>query len=308
MSRMNYTDEAGNTRQCHTSWYRGEHLNFIPSKTDLQDPEALDKYILKGWVPDEPILTYEDKFLAVGSCFASHIARWLTKQKKMNTKTPPGQPPLIRHGAGFVNTFTLRQQFEWALKGIEPHTRVLVEKNKGEFLNLDIGPRMKAKTKKLVLASDAFILTLGLSEVWYEKETGAVFFSAVPEKMYDSEKHAFRVSTVEENLQNLRAILGALREVKPEAPVVFTLSPVPLIATFRPISCITANQVSKAILRVAVDELLRESNDPNLYYWPSYEIVLDYFGPNAYMEDRRHIFQEVIDTIMEAFARKFIKP
>ena len=49
-----------------------------------------------------------------------------------------------------------------------------------------------------------------------------------------------------------------MRRHNPRAHIVFTLSPVPLNATFRGVSCVSANSVSKAILRVAVDELLRE--------------------------------------------------
>jgi hypothetical protein len=37
---------------------------------------------------------------------------------------------------------------------------------------------------------------------------------------------------------------------------------VPLAATFRGVSCVTANAASKAILRVAVDELMREEEQP----------------------------------------------
>ena len=36
---------------------------------------------------------------------------------------------------------------------------------------------------------------------------------------------------------------------------------VPLAATFRGVSCVTANAASKAILRVAVDELMREEEE-----------------------------------------------
>ena len=80
----------------------------------------------------------------------------------------------------------------------------------------------------------------------------------MPSDRFDPARHGVRVSTVQENLHNLREIVALLRKHVPAAVVVFTLSPVPLSATFRGVSCVTANAVSKAILRVAVDELLRE--------------------------------------------------
>jgi hypothetical protein len=95
------------------------------------------------------------------------------------------------------------------------------------------------------------------------------------------------VSSVGENVANLREIVRLIRKHVPRAAIVFTLSPVllsadgllhqvpallllprmtsdclphqvPLAATFRGVSCVTANAASKAILRVAVDELMRE--------------------------------------------------
>ena len=44
-----------------------------------------------------------------------------------------------------------------------------------------------------------------------------------------------------------------MRKHVPHASVVLTLSPVPLAATFRGVSCVTANAASKATLRAAVD-------------------------------------------------------
>jgi hypothetical protein len=90
--------------------------------------------------------------------------------------------------------------------------------------------------------------------------------------------------------------------------VIFTLSPVPLIATFRPVSCISANSVSKAVLRVAVDELMRENRaDDRLFYFPSFEIVTGYFR-DPYTRDNRHVRPRVVQTIMEAFARHYVTP
>ena len=90
-----------------------------------------------------------------------------------------------------------------------------------------------------------------------------------------------------------------IRQHAPEARLIFTLSPVPLLATFRPVSCISANTVSKAILRVAVDELFVKE-DPRLHYWPSYEIVLEGFE-NSLKPDNRHVREEVLAFIMALF-------
>lgn len=84
------------------------------------------------------------------------------------------------------------------------------------------------------------------------------------------------------------------------------MSPVPLAATFRPVSCITANSVSKASLRVAIDEVMREfATDANLFYFPSYEIVTSYLD-DAMGVDLRHPRPETVDLIMQAFQNAFL--
>lgn len=299
-------DAAGHKRGFGSSWYRGEDCHFTPAKADLAHQDALDQYILGGWVPDHPLFPLSANVLAVGSCFAQHIGKWFTaRQTKAGT---PSTANFIRYGAGFINTFTLRQQFEWALGYRETKGETLYVRNQEGLNRLHTTPKVRDASRQLILDAEVFILTLGLSEVWCDKQTGEVFFSAIPTEVHDPDRHEFRVSTVTENLSNLRAILRLIREVKPVAPVIFTLSPVPLVATFRPVTCITANQVSKAILRVAVDELMRGTMDRNHYYWPSYEIVRDFIGPDAYEEDRRHITAATVNLIMEAFARHYVQP
>jgi hypothetical protein len=123
--------------------------------------------------------------------------------------------------------------------------------------------------------------------------------------MFDENVHAFRISSVEENYRNIEAIRALVRQHVPNASLIFTLSPVPLMATFRPVSCITASSVSKAILRVAIDEFVRaHSDDKKLFYFPAYEIVKEYFR-DPYEDDNRHPTPEVIATVMRHFEKHY---
>jgi hypothetical protein len=80
-----------------------------------------------------------------------------------------------------------------------------------------------------------------------------------------------------------------------------------LAATFSPTSCITANSVSKASLRLAIDELMRENaEDHRLYYFPSYEIVTS-FLEDPWGDDLRHPRPEAVAYIMDAFARHYLR-
>lgn len=302
------------SRRLHRTWYRGPTCNFTPSMINLGEPDAVADYIVKGWAPEQPIIAPDASILAVGSCFAQYVVQHLRKTRRRLKVNNGMNVNVIACGAGFVSTFTLRQQFEWALglREIESATLYIEDgENEHGLPGLKLLPTDAAtreRTRQTITAADMFILTLGLSEIWYDKKSGDAFFGAVPSVAFNPSKHAFRVTSVEENRDNLTALCSAIRNHRPNAPIVLTLSPVPLTATFRPVSCLTANCVSKSILRVAVDEMVRESDDPLLFYWPSYEIVTDFFGArDAYHEDRRHVKPEVVATIMDLFERFFVK-
>ncbi len=203
-----------------------------------------------------------------------------------------------------VNTFAIRQQLEWALGDREIPENLWFGPNK-EIAAVD--PVIREQTHEIINATEVFIITLGLSEIWYDKRSGDAFWRAIPASLFDPAKHGFRLSTVEENFDNLVAIRRCIKRARPDARVVVTLSPIPLMATFRPISCLTANSVSKAVLRVAIDQFMTDvQGDPNVFYFPSYEIVQELF-PNGRQEDNRHLKPEVINFVMETFLRHYCK-
>jgi hypothetical protein len=77
------------------------------------------------------------------------------------------------------------------------------------------------------------------------------------------------------------------------------------MAAFRPVSCLTASSVSKAIPRVAIDQLMRAfPDDPTLLYFPACENVKEFFA-DAYQEDNWHPKPEIIDFVMQMFARTY---
>tara|TARA_R100000152_G_C6674180_1_gene109719 strand:- start:147 stop:740 length:594 start_codon:yes stop_codon:yes gene_type:complete len=196
----------------------------------------------------------------------------------------------------------MRQQFEWAFEDKTFSKDLWYDGDK--ILNEQRND-IKEYTKKTFQNTDVFVLTLGLSEVWYNKQTNEVFWRGIPKSQFNPDIHGFKVSSFKENYDNLEVIYNLIRKHKPNSTIIFSVSPVPLIATFRPNSCITSNSVSKAILRTAVDELYRNKDDDNLYYWPSYEVVTDFYT-DSYVEDNRHPKQEIIDTIMGEFGKAYL--
>jgi hypothetical protein len=288
------------------TWYRGPHCNFNPTKADLREPDAIDRHITAGWLPPAPFVTRRHGITAFGSCFAGHIGEHLAA-RAYNVLTDKRHADVngsyvIRCAEGIVNTFAIRQQFEWALRGADFNEDLWFD-SKGALAPYN--EQIRRETVDIFARTDVFIITIGLAEVWYSTVTGEVFWRAVPANRFDPARHGFRLSTVAENVDNLRAVRALIRERRPDAAIVFTLSPIPLHATFRPISCVTANAVSKATLRVALDELMRaHSDDRNLFYFPAYEIVREAFG-DPYVDDNRHIRPEILHAVMRAFERGY---
>lgn len=269
----------------------------------MQRAEGIPNFILKGWMPDTPFIDRDMNIVAFGSCFASNIGRYLANIGFNIATRRKGIAYVQRIQEGLVNVFAILQQFEWAWEGRTP-TVELWHGWKAEEFGYD--PAVREATKILFDEAEVFILTFGLSEIWYDEPTGEVFWRAVPADKYDPARHKFRLASYEETLTCLRRIRDLIRKHRPEAAIVITLSPIALSATFRPISCITASTASKAILRAAIDALYREiqADDSKFFYFPSYEVVTSgFFCP--FEEDLRHVSAHVLHATMAAFERYF---
>ena len=287
----------------HGSWWRGPQATFLPAKVNLREADAIDRYVVAGWAPPAPFITRKTAITAFGSCFAQNVSRYL-KQRDYNVLGAELglNTHLVRFGEGMVNTFVILQQFEWALENKALPDNLWVDKQKTV---IPIDPAVQAETKAMIQATEAFVITLGLTEIWYDKRSGEPLWRAIHPKDYDDAVHGFRASTFQENFDNLCRIYALIRRERPDAPIIFTLSPVPLVATFRPVSCITASSVSKATLRCALDEMIRQCpDDAKLHYFPSYEIVKD-VCIDPYEDDNRHPKAAVIAQIMQTFERHY---
>ncbi len=285
------------------TWFRGKNCNFYPSKKHFSDESFFDQYILKGYKPNKKFISKKDKIIAFGSCFASHVSHYLTnKGYGVFTKTLGHNQHIIRYGEGMANTFTVLEQLLWAFenKNIEKNTWYY---SPNESASSD--DSIRKQTLQALKLVDVFIITVGLSEVWYDKLNNQVFWKAIPSSEFDDNKHGFRVSTVDENTENLKNIYKVIKKHLPDAKVLFTLSPIPLVATFRDQSCITANSISKSILRVSLDNVYNEFyENKDIFYFPSYEIV-NQFLIDPFKDDNRHLKDENIIKIMKLFEKYY---
>ena len=292
-------------KKLNRSFFRGDTINRMPRRADMLKANAIQDHILFGWMAPEPFIDRSTNIVAFGSCFAANIGKYLSNIGFDVSTQREGSAYVQRISDGLVNVFAIQQQFEWAWENHVPKVELWHGWDAEKF---GYDPEIQRATKELFDAADLFILTFGLSEIWYDEPTGEVFWRAVPEDKFDPARHKFRLATFDESVGCLRRIYALIRKHRPNAKIVITLSPIGLAATFRPISCITANAVSKAILRTAIDCFYREvhETDPGVYYFPSYEVVT-YGFQQPYESDLRHVHSHVLRCNMKAFERYFCK-
>ena len=164
---------------------------------------------------------------------------------------------------------------------VDPYRYMLAWDSEEEMVRLidhQNAVREEATVAKVV------IITVGQAEIWYDKRDGTVF-PVVPPTKFDPEIHGFRMSTYQENLENLQRTYALLKANNPEAHVVVTVSPVPLRATFRSMNSVVSNSASKSMLRAVVDEFVGPTA---MCRTPAYEVVL--CATDApFKEDARHV-------------------
>ncbi len=158
------------------------------------------------------------------------------------------------------------------------------------------------KVRNLLEETEVFIFTLGLTERWQHGGTGTVFPlwpGALKPAILDA-NHVFVNARVTAVVDELDRFIRLVRAHNPEFRVIFTVSPVPLIATATGGHVLAATMRSKAVLRTAVDEILHLHDGCD--YFPSYEIVTA--NPrcrSSFCEDEREVRDEVVDHIMALF-------
>ena len=86
-------------------------------------------------------------------------------------------------------------------------------------------------------------------------------------------------------------------------------NPISLNATFRDNAVFVSDCVSRSIIRGIIDEFYRETDDENLYYWPSYEMLMycSMFVTRMYEKDMRHPTENAINMTMNYFDKYYLR-
>lgn len=270
-----------------------------------------------------------------GSCFAQHIARRLDQRGFHFLRTEPAPAELAaeeaerRHfglfPARFGNLYTARQLLQlverawgervpleraWLREDgrlvdpfrpqIEPDGYATVE-----ALDVDRDAHLAA-VRRMFETLDVFVFTLGLTEAWRSRDDGSVYPVApgVAGGSMDPARHEFVNFTLAEVDADLERFVARLAAINPRARLILTVSPVPLAATYEDRHVLSATTYSKAVLRVAAEQLARRHG--HVDYFPSYEIITGSFSRGRYFEtDLRSVTDSGVDHVMRLFFRHY---
>ena len=287
-----------------TTWHGGD-ANFYPLEEELYAdlPRLIRESLLTGHRPPEGTLAADATIITMGSCFAVALRKYLARS---------GVPALSIHvPEGLANTFALLDFLSWSINGVETRRGFRYERSEDGAIREWTPVEEQERYREAIRQAGGFVISLGIAEVWEDRESGRVFWRGVPEEIFDAGRHVFRLTTVDENERNLVEIVDVIRSICPTQPIVFTLSPVPLKATFRDIYCVSADCVSKSTLRVAIDRAVSRALD-NVYYWPGFEVVR-WIGPALKrpmygQPDLRHVKSAVVAPILDTFIDAFWSP
>jgi len=276
-------------------------------------------------------LRREDKFYAIGSCFARGVENALAAQNMVVESAAPEfarlQPAKRRtSGLGFTNkynTYSILNELRWAVdpdaefprdsivpltktKWYDPHTNPTLE-----FVDLEQTLQRRALTQtvtKRIRTCRAVVVTLGLAEVWRDVKAD-VFVNRTPIPSLfktDPDRYEFQLSNFAANWANLEAIHALLSKFgHPDVRIVVTVSPVPLMNTFSTMDIVVANSWAKALLRAVAQEWAAAHQ--NVDYFPSYEIVQNSDREAVWEADLRHVTGAAVQHIMDLFVREYLE-
>ncbi len=315
-------------QNCANRWYKDE--------ADANDPEGKYAFqrLRQTWftpkIDPKFKLQRDDKFYAIGSCFARGLEFALRKRKFAVESAAPEFARLqpvnkALSGLGFTNkynTFSILNELRWALDPdavfpvesiaqvtettwSDPHITPVLELS-GFEETLERRALLQTVTKRITECR-AVIITLGLAEVWRDVQADVYVNSTPIPSLFKTQpdRYEFHVTSFAENWTNLETIHALLsRYGHPDLRFVVTVSPVPLMATFSTMDVVVANTYSKSLLRTVAQEWAAAHD--NVDYFPSYEIVLNSDRAAAWEADLRHVKGTGAQHIMGLFVQSYL--
>lgn len=251
----------------------------------------------RGWE-----ISHRDKILMFGSCFSDNIGQKL-RQGKFDCRINP-------YGT-LYNPLSIARAMEEIISGKMYTAADLTERggrwhsmmhhsdysgNSPEEVVEKINSSIR-ETREELPHTDILILTFGSARV-YENERGVVGnCHKFPESCFSR-----RLISASEIISTWEALFIKLKEINPGLRTIITVSPIRHIR-----DGLTGNSVSKAVLRMAAEELT--TGKECRVYFPSYEIMIDELRDyRFYAEDLVHPTPTAVEYIWEKFSDTYLTP
>lgn len=237
-------------------------------------------------------IDHSAKIFALGSCFAESISERLQRAKFSVTTNPFGV---------LFNPLSIARAIE-RLADTRAFAVCDIREGKEGFFSFDAHSSLDGKTHTEIFANlnqavaqgskalhDAEWVVLTFGTAWVYEHNGRVVANCHKQPAKEFERRRLSVAEIVERYQPL--FEGVLRD----KTVILTVSPVRHLG-----DGLQENSVSKAILRLAVEELVAKYE--NAHYFPSYEILIDDLRDyRYYADDLAHPSKIAVEYVWERF-------
>ncbi|GAA6257974.1 GSCFA domain-containing protein [Bacteroides sp. f07] len=249
-----------------------------------------------------PSVSHADHILLMGSCFAENIGALLMDAKFRLDLNPFGilyNPLSILSALREIATkkkYTEEDLFVYRGLWHSPMHHGSFSASAPEDTLQNINSRLQ-QAHRTMQKLDWLMLTFGTAYVYEQKETGKVVANChkLPENNFNR-----RLLLVDEIVDEYTSLITGLAARNPNMKILFTVSPIRHIR-----DGMHANQLSKSTLLLAIDRL-QQLFPQHVFYFPSYEIVLDELRDyRFYADDMLHPSPLAIRYLWERFSETF---
>ena len=252
-------------------------------------------------------ISYRSKITMLGSCFTDNIGKMLVDY---------GFDVLVNPFGTLYNPISIQQSIDMLLSdkvfteedcimmgaGADlvcsfSHHTSFARKSKDEFL--ENANRKLLEARKHFLESDRIIITLGTSWCYRNTETGKIVSNCLKRPAGEFTRERLQIEDIKKTIQHIPDLCNRTDGCN-KKEFIFTVSP---IRHFK--DGAHGNQISKAALLVAIDEVINMNNSDykiTADYFPAYEIMMDQLRDyRFYAEDMCHPSKQAVDYIGERF-------
>lgn len=266
-----------------------------------------------------------NRFFCLGSCFARNIEESLLyRQIEVTSKRiicPRAEWPARPNG--LVNKFTthsILNEVRWALHSDAKMEQSFLQDNEG-WVDLQLCPgaspvsQERATERRRYLSHDYFarirnsdvvIITLGLIEAWYDKQS-QLFLNKPPsfwQVRREPERFSLHTLSANDNLAALEDVRAIIKAANPAARFIITVSPVPMGMTFTGCDVLVANTLSKSALRAAAESFCERHPDAD--YFPAYELITQSRRDVVYRSDCIHVTFDAVSAVVAQFCNLYL--